>query len=223
VLGIYEQRTSDEMKRIKTRASIDAYRRQRAEFENVRVSGNLMAIQAAVVSAGAFGAIVAKAYVAYSAAEGAVVVQQECSKGVDACATIMVPALIGAISPVDPPSFKRHSIAKHREQIRPKGHRSHHPEQQTALRRALGPEQYNPEHDYTILLHQETEHQGTYSPQARQRQDPQYVQKLGGAEALGQAFVMLRNVGVPADAALELILKHSGYLFEASQRRKRSR
>jgi hypothetical protein len=137
-------------------------------------------------------------------------------------------ALVDASAPTGPrvtvkeeTSAYHHNIAPHDEQPkrpRPTGYQSHHPEQQTALGRALGKEQYDPNKDITILIIEKTEHKKTLSPQCRQRQDPLMHAKLGTPEALGQAFVMLNLAGVRPSEALEVILKHAGYLFEASRR-----
>ena len=118
------------------------------------------------------------------------------------------------------PAPTRHDIVPHGDQVspRPAGYQSHHPESQTALRRALGPVQYSGSDDITIMLHQQNEHVGTFSPQARQRQNPNFSQQLGTPEALVQAYVMLRNVGVSAEETYRLIMKHAAYLFEASRR-----
>ncbi|MGH8647071.1 MAG: hypothetical protein ACREX4_22485, partial [Gammaproteobacteria bacterium] len=118
------------------------------------------------------------------------------------------------------PAPTRHDIVPHGDQVspRPAGYQSHHPESQTALRRALRPDQYRGADDVTIMLNQKDEHVGTFSPQARQRQNPNFISQLGTPEALGQAYVMLRNVGVSAEEAYEVIMKHAAYLFEASGR-----
>lgn len=178
--------------------------------------------QAGLLGTGRLGARAAIAYWGYETAETADAINQACIQGTaEDCNALAVPLIVGSLSIVDVPA--RHLIAPHKSQPspRPKGYQSHHPEQQTSLSKALG-EQYNPNDDYTILLHQGSEHKRMASPQARQRQDPAHHQKVGSPESLGQAYVMLQEAGVTAKDAVELLLQHSGYLFESSVRARKN-
>jgi hypothetical protein len=218
VLGPLYRAEEKEAEKTVRRAQYELARRWRAESTDVYNQLNYTTIQAGLMSAKAFGLAVTRAYFAMQATQTGIDFHRDCVKGSgEQCATFLFPMILGLLIP-GPDDGPRYNITRHKDRLPVKGVQGHHFEQQAALEKALGKEQYHPDEDYSIPLNQKTEHVKTFSPQARQRQDPAFAQKLGTPEALGQAFVMLRIAGVPAEKAYELFLKHSGYLFEASRR-----
>lgn len=105
------------------------------------------------------------------------------------------------------------NIAPHGQQPspRPTNMQSHHPEQQSALKKYIA--NYDPDADPTLLM-DTSEHHATFKPQAEQRATGEaFRAKLGTAEALQEAAQIMEQAGVSPETAGQVTLEHSAYLF----------
>jgi len=107
-------------------------------------------------------------------------------------------------------------IRPHGQQPRPRppGMQSHHPEQQSALRRVIA--NYDPNADPTLLM-STAQHQLTFAPQAAQRaRGEAFYRELGTPAALEEVAQIMQQAGVPARTAGQVTLEHAGYLFSTT-------
>ena len=89
------------------------------------------------------------------------------------------------------------------------GRESHHPESQTALKRAVAG--YKPSRDKTMSMPEEM-HKKTFKPQRKLMAKPDYEKKLGLSKSIRDAAKIMRKAGASAKAAGQAAMEHDGYL-----------
>jgi hypothetical protein len=89
------------------------------------------------------------------------------------------------------------------------GRESHHPESQTALKRAVAG--YKPGRDKTMSMPEEM-HKKTFKPQRKLMAKPDYEKKLGLSKSIRDAAKIMRKAGASAKAAGQAAMEHDGYL-----------
>jgi hypothetical protein len=99
-------------------------------------------------------------------------------------------------------------IKPHRHNKAP-GRESHHPESQTALKRAVAG--YKPSRDKTMSMPEEM-HKKTFKPQRKLMAKPDYEKKLGLSKSIRDAAKIMRKAGASAKAAGQAAMEHDGYL-----------
>ena len=115
----------------------------------------------------------------------------------------------------------------------PRGHESHHVEQQSAFRAPDGGEViagYNPREDPTVMMRRTPEHEATFEAQAQQRAQPDFHETVGRPQALEEAYNIAvwgtRDAPPPGtsrpqlmdpEVAGQTVMEHASYLFETTR------